>query len=180
MSSFANQPALRRIRSVRVSGMAAALLLAAFAPAAAQAKSLKVTITDPAGDGTLSSADILQATAKYTASSGSLRVTVKTAAAMNLRKKNQLVFMFTGTSCKADLFGATAYMNDATAPWAYTLSKKNPVTVNGSGSVTKTVYSANFHGKRLAHLKPVAFQVALFAPGPNGAVMDQTDCVALQ
>ena len=73
-------------------------------------------------------------TAKYTASTGSLRVTVKTAAAMNLRKKNQLVFMFTGTSCKTDLFGASAYMNDAAAPWAYTLSKKHPVTVNGSGA----------------------------------------------
>lgn len=173
------RPAAPRARTAWRSAAAAAALLV-LAPAGACAKALKATAPDPAGDAATSASDILQATASYTSSSGALRVTLKTSRELNLRVKNQLVFTFTGKACANDMFGASAVLTDATAPWAYSLAKKSTSTTNGSGTVSGTTYAATFKSKLIAKKKPVSFQAAIFAPGTNGALLDQTDCVGLK
>lgn len=164
---------------------AAALLLmtalVATAPAAAHAKTLRAKATDPTGDARTGAVDLTQVTAKYE-STGRLRVSISTAAPLDLRAGGQLVVTFAGKSCKADLFGVAADFKDPALPWAYRARGKaaSAKPVNGTGTLSGTTYAATFRSAQLAKLKPTYVQAALYPAGTSADALDQTDCIALR
>lgn len=162
-------------------GLALGGAVGGTAASAASAKVLRATLSDPAGDAARPSADLTGATAKYD-TTGRLRISITTSAALDLRAGGQLVATFTGKSCGTDLFGATADLADPTLPWVYRSRGKAAAAkpVNGSGTLSGTTYSATFRTSRLARLAPAGVQVAIFPPGTASDPLDQTDCLPLR
>jgi hypothetical protein len=166
-------------RAVLVAALAGAGALTAASPASA--KVLRAKLTDPSGDAARASADLTAATAKYD-TTGRLRISITTAAALDLRIGGQLVVTFTGKSCGTDLFGVTADLTDPALPWVYRSRGKAAAAqpVNGSGALSGTTYSATVRTARLASLAPAGVQAAIYPPGTATDPLDQTDCITLR